>query len=377
MKTTILPAIACNLDVDILSAAMPLLEEERIGAIEWSFDALFKVKEVPEWFDELLLAFSKEGRLIGHGVFFSLFSGKWLPEQSDWLNHLRQLSKRFQFDHITEHFGFMTGADFHNGAPLSIPYTASTVAIGKDRLKRIHDACGCPVGLENLAFSYSLEEVKRHGHFLDALLEPVNGFIILDLHNLYCQLHNFNVTFDELIRLYPLNKVREIHISGGSWESSGVAPLGKVRRDTHDDGVPEEVFQLLKKTLPICPQLKYVVLEQLGTGLETEESKIGFYNDFLRMESMLHSYQPADGHTALNPFLPQTAFNLDVPIEDELLYRQQLLLSEILETADNYQDAFNQLQHSALQHSDWNIESWQPYMLETAIRIAKKWKKKI
>lgn len=376
MRTTILAAIACNLDVDILSAAMPLLEAEKIGAIEWSFDALFKVKEVPEWFDELLMAFSNEGRLIGHGVFFSLFSGKWLPEQSAWLKHLEQLSKRFQFDHITEHFGFMTGADFHNGAPLSIPYTASTVAIGKDRLKRIYEACKCPVGLENLAFSYSLEEVKRHGHFLEALLEPVNGFIILDLHNLYCQLHNFNVTFDELIRLYPLDKVREIHISGGSWESSAFAPLNKVRRDTHDDGVPEEVFQLLRTTLPLCPQLKYVVLEQLGTGLKTTESRNGFYEDFLRMESIIHSFQIKERASILNTFLPDNTHSLGDPVEDEQLYRQQLLLSEILETADNYEDAFLQLQHSALQHSDWNVESWQPYMLETAIQIAKKWKRK-
>jgi uncharacterized protein (UPF0276 family) len=375
MRTTILPAIACNLDVDILSAAMPLLEAEKIGAIEWSFDALFKVKEVPGWFDELLLAFSKEGRLIGHGVFFSLFSGKWLPEQSAWLKHLEQLCQRFQFDHITEHFGFMTGADFHNGAPLSIPYNASTIAIGKDRLKRIYEACKCPVGLENLAFSYSLEEVKRHGHFLEVLLEPVNGFIILDLHNLYCQLHNFNVTFEELIRLYPLDKVREIHISGGSWESSAFAPLNKVRRDTHDDGVPEEVFQLLKATLQLCPQLKYVVLEQLGTGLKTAESRSGFYEDFLRMETIIHSFQFKGREFIRNTFLPDNTHPLGDPVEDEQLYGQQLLLSEILETADHYEDAFHQLQHSALQHSDWNVESWQPYMLETAIHIAKKWKR--
>ncbi|MGI4823405.1 MAG: hypothetical protein ACRYFV_19510 [Janthinobacterium lividum] len=76
--------------------------------------------------------------------------------------------------------------------------------IEQDRLSRIYDACRCLVGLENLAFSYSLDEVKRHGKFLKKLPEPVNGFLILDLHNLYCQLHNFAVPDEELIAQYSL-----------------------------------------------------------------------------------------------------------------------------------------------------------------------------
>ena len=73
----ILTAIACNLDTDIVAAALPLLQEEKIEAIEWSFDTLYKHRDIPSWFTDLLTAFSDEQRLIGHGVFFSLFSGRW------------------------------------------------------------------------------------------------------------------------------------------------------------------------------------------------------------------------------------------------------------------------------------------------------------
>lgn len=249
----ILSTVACNLDADILAACLPLMEESRVEAIEWSFDALFKVKEIPPWFLELLTAYSKEKRLIGHGVFFSLFSGKFLQEQKDWLKQLKQTCSDFQFDHITEHFGFMTGKDFHHGAPLNIPFTQTTLAIGRDRLKRIYEASNCPVGLENLAFSYSLDETKRHGIFLEQLLEPVNGFIILDLHNLYCQINNFDIAFDELITLYPLDKVREIHISGGSWDDSVTEPGRRVRRDTHDDAVPKKFLIYWKTPLSNVP----------------------------------------------------------------------------------------------------------------------------
>ncbi|HTI92159.1 MAG TPA: DUF692 family protein [Puia sp.] len=370
----ILPAVACNLDTNILTACLPLLEESRVEAIEWSFDALFKVRQVPGWFLELLAAFSKEGRLIGHGVFFSLFSAKWLPEQETWLQQLKETSAAFHFDHVTEHFGFMTGRDFHQGAPLNIPYTPSTLAIGQDRLQRIQAACCCPVGLENLAFSYCLDEVKQHGEFLDELLEPANGFIILDLHNLYCQLHNFDIAFDELIALYPLDRVREIHISGGSWEDSNIMPGRKVRRDTHDDSVPPEVFRLLQIVIDRCPNLKYAVMEQLGNGLATEDRRTVFYRDFLRMEAIVNENNTGRFTDPVDiSFLPPLSDITQPPIEDETLYQQQLELSAILETADSYGEARQRLDRSTLAHSAWRIESWEPYMLETAISIARKW----
>lgn len=376
MSRTILPTIACNLDADILSASFPLLEEGVVEAMEWSFDALFQQQyTVPGWFQDLLEAYSREGRLIGHGVFFSLFSGRLLPEQKAWLSRLEQLSAQYRFDHITEHFGFMTGADFHKGAPMSIPYTETTLAIGRDRLQRIQAAAKCPVGLENLAFAYSLDEVKQQGAFLDKLIEPVNGFIILDLHNIYCQLHNFNIPFETLIQAYPLDRVREIHISGGSWEPAATNPNRRIRRDTHDDSVPERVFELLVQTIPLCPQLKYVVMEQLGAGLKTEESQKRFGQDFMRMKSIIEQAQAVSLPEVLNNFMPGAAASVvDQCVEDEYLYGEQQILSYILENAADHQVAMQQLQHTALRNSAWGIEQWQPDMLETAIRIAQKWK---
>ncbi len=370
----ILSALACNLDANILLASLPLLEAEKVQAIEWSFDTLFQGREVPPWFIELLQEFGNANRLVGHGVFFSLFSGRWSEKQQKWLDELTRLANEFHFDHVTEHFGFMTGEDFHKGAPISIPWTTQTLAIGQDRLKRIYNACQCPVGLENLAFSYSLEEVKRHGDFLAQLIEPVNGFIILDLHNLYCQLHNFDLDFAALINLYPLDRVREIHISGGSWEESSLNPDRKIRRDTHDDAVPEAVFQLLAKTIPRCPNLKYVVLEQLGNGLHTPESRHLFQRDFLRMDEIVQTADLEKDNRVINSFLPTGVFELHKPLEDNLLYAQQLELSNILETATDYLDARDRLQVSSLAQTEWETEQWAPHMLETVIRIAQKWK---
>lgn len=364
--------IACNLDTNILQAILPLFEAEKVQAIEWSFDTLYRHDQIPGWFVELLQAYGQENRLIGHGVFFSLFAGKWTAAQQAWLAHLTKLSAEFRFNHITEHFGFMTGEDFHKGAPISVPFTPSTLALGQDRLKRIQNACNCPVGLENLAFAYSLEEVKQHGDFLNQLIEPINGFIILDLHNLYCQSQNFSITLSDLLTLYPLNRVREIHISGGSWTPSSVNQEKRIRRDTHDEAVPTEVFDLLEQTIDQCPNLKFVVLEQLGSGLTTEESRHLFREDFLRMEAILANH--ANTLLPANSFLPVTPFGIDSrPLQDDSLHAQQVELSTILETAVDYQHAQHLLRSSGLANSAWQIENWNPAMLETALAIAQKW----
>ncbi len=370
---TIHTGVACNLDADILQACYPLFEASKVEAIEWSFDALYNRKNIPDWFLQLLQTFADADRLVGHGVYFSLFSGRWTAEQQAWLKHLSKVAAAFNFNHITEHFGFMTGADFHSGAPLSIPYTNTTLAIGQDRLARIYDGCGKPVGLENLAFSYSLDEVKRHGEFLEKLITPVNGFIILDLHNLYCHLQNFSVSIDEIIKLYPLHKVREVHISGGSWEQSAIENGRKVRRDTHDGTVPYEVFIMLEYIIPKCPNLQFVILEQLGTALHTQESREAFATDYLKMHKIVKA--ATDIPPLTNDFIPASLMLPATVAEDEELYRQQTTLSEILETAASYSDALQRLQNSSLANSEWQIENWAPYMLETAISIAQKWKK--
>lgn len=367
-------SISCNLDPNILLASLPLFEAGKVNAIEWSFDTLFKIRDIPSWFYELLQTYAGAKKLTGHGVYFSLFSGKWSKEQQSWLEQLKNLSARFRFDHITEHFGFMTGENFHTGAPLSIPFTPQTLAIGQDRLKRIYHACNCPVGLENLAFAYTLNDVQKHGDFLQQLLEPVNGFIILDLHNIYCQLNNFDIAFETIINYYPLELVREIHISGGSWEDSIANPGRKIRRDTHDDAVPNEVYKLLENAIPKCPNLKYVVLEQLGQALETDEKRKNFKNDFLKLTAILEGANKCLEPTPTNNFFASEIIPCVHPLEDEALFKQQSALSSILETAHSYNHAVQLLQTSGFSNTAWNIEQWQPHMLETAIAIAQKWK---
>ncbi len=371
----VISGIACNLDSNILKAALPLFSDGSVEAIEWSFDALFRHSHIPTWFNELLNTFGNEGRLLGHGVYFSIFSARHTLEQKLWLENLSKTTKQFRFAHISEHFGFMTGEDFHKGAPLNVPISESTLQIAKDRIARMQDASGCAVGLENLAFSYDEKSLRNQGQFLRQILEDVNGFIILDLHNIYCQVHNFGIAFDELLSLYPLDLVREVHISGGSWEKSKVESSRMIRRDTHDESVPNEVFEYLKQVLDLLPNVRFVILEQLGSSLDSEVEQDRFRADFRKMKKIVketkRNWQPSNQQE----FRPKFPNLNDIPFEDEILASQQSFLSNILETSNNFQEVKSSLEKSILSDSEWMIEEWEDAMLETAFEISQKWKK--
>jgi hypothetical protein len=128
----------------------------------------------------------------------------------------------------------------------------------------------------------------------------------------------------------------------------------------------------LEYALPRCPNLKFVVLEQLGMGLRTEASRAQFQADFLKMDEIVKACQVSQ--PATNTFLPQNSPVLGPIVEDMPLFEQQRQLSSILETCENYAQGMEQLSTSKLANTAWEVEQWHPAMLETAIRIAQKWK---
>ena len=76
-----------------------------------------------------------------------------------------------------------------------------------DRLQKFAEVVKVPVGLENLAFGLGLRDVLEQGIFIDRLLTAIDGFSLLDLHNLYCQIHNFDRSATEILAQYPLDRV--------------------------------------------------------------------------------------------------------------------------------------------------------------------------
>ncbi|WP_353145586.1 DUF692 family multinuclear iron-containing protein [Chryseobacterium sp.] len=355
--------ISMMAEPDFLAAILPLLQDGSIGVLEWSFDTFYHAEE-PDWLANLLNFYSQKDRLLGHGVYYSLFDAKWTDRQKKWLEKLQQEVQQRRYAHITEHFGFMNTENFHQGVPLPVSLHPKTLDIGKDRLLRLQEVVDIPVGIENLAFSFSIDDVKEQGVFLEKLTADINGFLILDLHNIYCQACNFGVDMEELIRLYPLEKVREVHLSGGSWQTSSYGKR-QIRRDTHDDSIPEEILTVLPSVLSQCKNLEYVIIERLGHTIQTEKEKKDFFDDFVRVKTIIGALAWKDYDKTC-----WTKKNIRLtgkPLEDEALYQEQTKLTKLL---------FDNVESGAFKEQDFQFfktENWDPEMIRTAQAIIKKW----
>lgn len=264
------------------AAVEPLLDS--VAILEWSFDTAWGKVPPPEWVVALLQQYGQRDRLLGHGVSYSLLSAQ--HESTHWLACLRAECQDYRYRQISEHFGWMAAGAFYQSAPLPMPLLPETLRLGRDRLKQLADVAQVPVGLENLAFAFGPEDVWTQGAFLDQLLEPVDGFLLLDLHNLYCQLHNFQIPAAALLERYPLSRVKQLHVSGGSWSHRG-----RIRRDTHDGAVPEAVVELLDLALSKCPSVETVILEQLGSALVTDAQQCAFRQDFQKIQALVQDHE--------------------------------------------------------------------------------------
>lgn len=282
--------LSLMLEDDFREAASPLFAEGVVDVLEWSFDTGW-TRPMPAWADALLAHYGAEGRLLGHGVHYSPFSARWEERQARWLARLEIEARARSYLHVSEHFGFMTAAPFARGAPLPVPRGPAALAVGRDRLRRMRAALGGPdvaVGLENLALAWNRDEALAHGAFLAEVLEGPEDFIVLDVHNLHCQVENFDVAPDALLATFPAARVREIHVSGGSFLPAWPdRPQETVRCDTHDERVPEPVFDLLSRALARFPNVRAVIFERLGGTLRTQAEMSAFRADFQRVRRLV------------------------------------------------------------------------------------------
>jgi hypothetical protein len=140
-----------------------------------------------------------------------------------------------------------------------------------------------------------------------------------------------------------------------------------VRRDTHDDRVPAQIFEVLPFVLASCPNLQYIIFERLGTSLGQSKEQGQFRKDFRQLKSVVcaldHSYK-TPRRTSIIPYNQQ-------PLNDEILYGEQQFITHTINSSRDPDEAFLRLKRKEL--ADWKIECWNPSMLETAIRITKKW----
>lgn len=269
---------------DFRDASLPLFEEGLVDRLAWNLDMGWSSKGVPAWAAALLDAYEGAGRLHGHGVELSLLSTPLSKRQERWLARFEREMRERRYQRVTEHLGFITADPFENGTLIPHPRCDGAIAIGRDRLARLSELAGMPVGLENLALAFSQRDVEEQPEFLEALLAPHDGHLLLDLHNLLCQAENFELDPIALLHRYPLSRVRELHLAGGELDHPASDPRKRpFRRDSHMDHLPEGVFTLLDAVLVACPRLEAIFFEHADGVLSRAADQARLREDFLRV----------------------------------------------------------------------------------------------
>lgn len=225
--------------------------------------------------------------------------------------------------------------------------------------------------MENLALAFSREEALNHGKFLTRLLEKERGFVLLDLHNLFCQMKNFQIGADELLSCYPVEMVRELHLSGGSWSAFDGT---QVRRDTHDDEVPEELFSMLERALQLFPNVEFVILERLGGTLKTSGDQARFREQFLEIARLVETVKHVPSNsTCRNPeFSPESTES--VTDDEEQLAGFQQALVDLLDANTSSSQALEELRSITLggPYGQYT-HTIEPAMFDVAKQLMSKW----
>ena len=87
---------------------------------------------------------------------------------------------------------------------------------------------------------------------------------------------------------YPADRVRELHVSGGSWAR---AAGRRFRRDTHDSPVPPPVMGLLDAALSRFPAVEVVVLERMGPALADPAVHGAFRDEFRAVRARCQAHE--------------------------------------------------------------------------------------
>lgn len=201
--------------------------------------------------------------IVVHGVELSIGSAHGL--NNAYLEMLDHFQDEWSFLWHSEHLGFQTIAGDDDstleiGVPLPMPATVEAVELVAARSATIQQRYGVPFLLENPAHYFrdlpTDPEIGSESGFLHAITKESGCYLLLDLHNLYCNAVNHHFDAHEVINKLPLDRVIEIHVAGGSWRDG-------FWMDAHDGRVPEPVWKLLEYVLPMAPSVAGVVFELL------------------------------------------------------------------------------------------------------------------
>jgi uncharacterized protein (UPF0276 family) len=210
---------------------------------------------------------AREVPVVLHGVALGLASV--VPVASKRVDRVAKVIDVLEPAQWSEHLAFVRGGPYEIGHLAAPPRCPATVAGAVDNLARIRAVVGESPAVENIATLIDPPgSCLSEPEWVSAIAVEGGSPLLLDLHNLFANAVNFGGQdpLEYLLR-FPLERVRQVHISGGRWIELNSREHGIAARrllDDHVHDVPDVVFELLVELARRCPQPLTVILERDG-----------------------------------------------------------------------------------------------------------------
>ncbi len=189
--------------------------------------------------------------LAMHGV--SLSIGSTDPLNPDYLRDLKSLAQRIEPAWVSDHLCWtgVDGTNLHDLMPL--PYTEEALRHVSRRVRDVQDFLGRRILLENVSsyVSYAQSGMEEW-EFLKALSEEADCELLLDVNNIYVSSINHGFDAQAFLSGIPAGRVRQMHLAGHQRQ-------GELLIDTHDQPVPEAVWNLYRDAVRLFPNVSTMI----------------------------------------------------------------------------------------------------------------------
>jgi len=215
--------------------------DERPGTVDWFEIISENFLEAHGGYWDFLADLRADYPIVMHGVSMSI--GSTDPLNVDYLKKLKALADFLQAPWVSDHLCW-TGTQGKNAHDLlPVPYTEESLAHIVERIKRVQDALGRRILLENPSTYLEFTDSSiPEWEFLVRMAESADCGLLLDVNNVYVSAFNHHYDAKKYIDALPSDRIVQIHLAGHKNYGTHII-------DTHDSHVIDEVWKLYAYTL--------------------------------------------------------------------------------------------------------------------------------
>ncbi len=175
--------------------------------------------------------------LTCHGLSLSLGGAEPLDET--FLQRLRRFLDRHDVALYSEHLSY-SADDGHLYDLLPIPFTEEAISHVAGRIRRVQDALGRRIAVENVSYYAAPFQAMAEADFVGAVLAEADCDLLLDVNNIYVNAINHGYDAHDFLARMPTARIASYHIAGHYDEADDL------KVDTHGAAVKEDVWSLLQ-----------------------------------------------------------------------------------------------------------------------------------